>query len=466
MQRASLGRLRRTDTRAALATGGVLVIVLFLQGLALAVYVAEESLERADGWAEELRELAGTVEVRELPDAELAEALYAALAGRSRAVRVLGPEGAVVAGLGPWPAAEVVLPAHRHGEPDRGLISIWQLRADHFLTDEILLASHARLQIALPLRPFAREAQEMVRGIALLVIISSGFAFAAAFLATRRAFAPLREGTALLARIDARTLGARIPTRGTGDPVDQHAETLNRVLEGIDQAFSRLRRFAADVAHEFRTPLNRTRTIAEVALASGDPAEQRRALERVEANIDELARLVDSLLLIAEAHDRRIPLTLERLDVDAWLALTVEAYAPLFEERGAELTLRTQGGTIAADRTLLDRVVLNLLENALRYGCAGGRVELSAERSEGKLRIAVDDAGPGIAREHRERVFERFERINASERGPGGVGLTLARAVARLFGGDVVAEASHLGGARFVFWMPETPATSGTRAAA
>jgi signal transduction histidine kinase len=84
-------------------------------------------------------------------------------------------------------------------------------------------------------------------------------------------------------------------------------------------------------------------------------------------------------------------------------------------------------------------------------------VEIRADRSDGRVRIAVDDAGPGIADEERERVFERFQRIGRSEDDPGGVGLTLARAVARLLGGDVEIELSPLGGARFVFWLPVAP---------
>ena len=197
------------------------------------------------------------------------------------------------------------------------------------------------------------------------------------------------------------------------------------------------------------------RAVAEVALAGGDPAEQRAALERVEASVDELARRVDSLLLIAEADDRRVPLAPERIDVDDWLPRTAEAYAPLFEERGAKLWLDSRAGTIEGDRALLDRVLLNLLENALCHGSVGGRVELSAEPGEGGIRIAVEDAGPGIAPEDREREFERFERLDRTRRGSGGgLRLALARAVARLLGGDLLLEPSRLGGARFVWWVP------------
>jgi signal transduction histidine kinase len=373
-------------------------------------------------------------------------------------VRVRQAGGELSAKLGAWPAPEHLLPARREDDPDRGFGAFRLLRSSRFLVDSIDLPSGSQIELALPLRRFAKEAREIGRGVLLLVTVSSLVAFAAAFVATRRAFAPLREATALLAGVEARALGARLPSRGTGDPVDRHAETLNQVLEAIDAAFSRLRRFSGDVAHEFRTPLNRMRAVAEVALASGSEAEQRAALERVEASVDELARLVDSLLLIAEADDRRVPLAPEPLDVGAWLARTAEAYGPLFEERGAKLSVASRVGTIEGDRALLDRVLLNLLENALHHGSSGGRVELSAEPGPGGVRIVVEDDGPGVRSEDRDRVFERFERLGRVRPGAlGGLGLALARAVARLLGGDLVLEPSPLGGARFVWWLPSEP---------
>jgi len=458
MRRLELRLLRRADARAVLASGLVLVIVLVLQGLALYAYAAEESLEQADDWVQRIREMIETVEARELSDQSLADAVFAALPGGKRAVRVRTADGALTFSSGPWPPAERSLRARQDADPNRGIGAVRLLRSNHFLLDSIALPSGTRLELALPLKRFAREASEMGRGILLLVAVSSLVAFAAAFVATRRAFAPLREATALLAGVEARALGARLPSRGTGDPVDRHAETLNQVLEAIDAAFSRLRRFSGDVAHEFRTPLNRMRAIAEVALASSAESEQRAALERVEASVDELARLVDSLLLIAEADDRRVPLAPEPLDVDAWLARTAEAYGPLFEERGVKLSVASRVGTIQGDRALLDRVLLNLLENALHHGSSGGRVELSGEPDLAGVRIVVEDDGAGVRPEDRERVFERFERLGRARPGAlGGLGLALARAVARLLGGDLTLEPSQLGGARFVWWLPGEP---------
>jgi signal transduction histidine kinase len=168
---------------------------------------------------------------------------------------------------------------------------------------------------------------------------------------------------------------------------------------------------------------------------------------------------VDTLLLIAEVDDRRVPLKRERVDVDAWLKRTAEVWAPAFEERGATLALHTAAGTIEADRALLDRVLSNLLDNAMRYGAAGGRVELEARADARGLVIALDDAGPGIPEDQRERVFERFVRLDRSRRGSaGGLGLALARSVARLLGGDLVLRDSRLGGARFEWRLPRAAA--------
>jgi signal transduction histidine kinase len=447
--------LRRTDARAAAAITGALVLVLALQASWLYFFAAEEALEQADLFLEQTRELVLSLTPDEIDERPLLEAAYAALPGGRRAVRLLDAHGEPRASLGDWPAPERTVRARHQGSPERGLGSFWILDADHFLVDTVELRAGRRLELAMPLRRFAGEAAEIGSLLALVVLVSSVAALGVAIFATRRAFAPLREGTALLAGVDARNLAARLPTRATGDPVDLHAETLNRVLGGIEESFSRLRSFGSDVAHELRTPLNRIRNAADVALAHGGQAELGEALERVQRTVDELGRMVDTLLLIAEVDDRRMPLKRESVDVDAWLRRTAEAWAPAFEERGATLALHTAAGAIETDRAVLDRVLSNLLDNAARHGAAGGQVRLEAGGAAAGVWIAVDDAGPGIPEAERERVFERFVRLDRSRRGTaGGLGLALARSLARLLGGDLEVHGSPLGGARFEWRLP------------
>ena len=125
---------------------------------------------------------------------------------------------------------------------------------------------------------------------------------------TLRAFTPLRRATTQLRDVDTGSLGVRLPSRGTGDPIDLHAETLNRVLERIDAGFAQLRAFSSDVAHELRTPLNRISNVSEVALLEGGEPELRAALEAVHGTTEELARMVQALLLLAEIDERRLAL--------------------------------------------------------------------------------------------------------------------------------------------------------------
>ncbi len=457
---------RRSDTRAVLAVGGALVLALGLQAVSISAFVSIEALEEADDWLQKARRLLVSLDAAEASGDSLLDAAHDTLTGGERAMRLLVP-GSAPLQRGSWPAPDAITAARRPDGPERGLGSIVLLRRDGFLVDSIVLSGGRTLELALPLKPFAREAYEIERLLALLVLFSSVAAFGVALFATRRAFSPLRAGTALLEGVDAQHLSARLPTRATGDPVDRHAETLNRVLGGIESSFERLRSFSSDVAHELRTPLNRIRTVAEVALADGRAEELGAALERIQGSVEELGRMVDALLLIAEVDDGRVPLKLEHIDVDAWLRQTVETWAPAFEERGVTLSLHCAAGTALADRTLLDRVLSNLLDNAARHGAAGGRVALDAAGDDEKLAIALDDAGPGIPERDRERVFERFVRLGRSQRGgSGGLGLALARAVARRLGGQLVAEESRLGGARFVWRLPRAaPARATVRAA-
>jgi signal transduction histidine kinase len=302
---------------------------------------------------------------------------------------------------------------------------------------------------------FAAETAEVGKGLAMVSLASGVIALVIALMATARAFLPLRRSTALLKTVDERDLGRRLPVRGTDDPVDNHARTLNRVLEKIDTSFSRLRAFTSDAAHELRTPLNRIGNVAEVALLEGDPERLRSGIESIQRTSEALSSMVRSLLLLAEMDEASIAPAGSSIDTQVWLRRLAEIYTPLYEEAGVKLEARSDAATIMGDRVLLDRILTNLLENALRYAGPGDRVEVESVRSEAGLRVSIDDSGPGIPVHERERVFDRFSQIDSDRSSPGsGLGLAVARAIARLHGGDLTVEASRLGGARFVWWLP------------
>jgi signal transduction histidine kinase len=448
--------LARTDVRAAVTIAGVLMLTLGVQGLALYAYVASEYVEEAERWLYyALGELEPPVAAAVPLERAVRERL-AGLPGSPVAVRLRDPSGAVIQSWGRWPDGSRQLAARRHHAHHRFAARL--ASRDDVLVGESELASGDRIELALPLRHFVHETDEVGRRLLWAGLLSGALALAVGLWASLHAFAPLRGATALLRDLDARSLGRRLPTRSTGDPVDEHAETLNEVLTEIDTAFGRLRAFSSDVAHELRTPLNRIGNVVDVALLSGDERELRASIETIRDSTQEMARMTQSLLLLAEIDDRRLSLRREAIDVQGWFAKFAEVYAPSFEERGAKLAQHAQPLRIQGDRTLLDRILVNLLDNALAHVGAGGHVELEAVQSAGGVAIRVDDSGPGVPPAERERVFDRFARLTGSRRvGGHGLGLAIARGVARLHGGDLRVGDSPLGGARFELWLPGVP---------
>lgn len=444
----------RTDVRATLVVAAFLLLAVSLQGVLLYAFVAMETLEEADRWVElNLELLTAPIEAGESLDSAAHDVLAASPVQLASAAQLRNEHGAILESWGEWPAPDRQLPSSP-GEDQRGLGAWRLLVAGNQLIGDTALSSGGVLEVAVPVDHFAQESMEVARGIALAALLSGILGALIAAVATVRAFAPLRRATALLRDVDARNLGRRLPTRSTRDPVDEHAETLNRVLARIDSAFARLRAFSSDAAHELRTPLNRMINVSEVALLGDREDEIRAALHSINETTEHLSRVVQSLLLLAELDDDRFELKRERIQVCEWVARTAEIFGPIFEEKGIKLDVDCDAGAIEGDSHLLDRLLANLLENAFRYSPEGALVEVHASRADGRVQIRVDDAGPGVPREEREWIFERFARADRTGDGAG-VGLALARAIARAHGGDVTVDSSPLlGGARFILYLP------------
>jgi signal transduction histidine kinase len=443
--------LARSDVKTASITSAGLALCMFLPGMFLYAHLASESLREVDRWFGFVIQVA----VREVDehgvDALAGENVQGRLPNNDAAVRLRSPTGQLLFERGVWPEPEREIRAARSRAEvrERGLGSFWMLRPDNFIAGEQATASGSVLELALPMHHFASESGEIRGDIALMTLIAAALVLPIGFATTLRAFAPLRRATAQLREVDTGSLGVRLPSRGTSDPIDLHAETLNSVLARIDAGFARLRSFSSDAAHELRTPLNRITNVSEVALLEGGEKDLRAALEAVHHTTEELTRTVHALLLLAEIDERRFALQPRAIALAPWIDQHVEAYAPSFEEAGVALAAKSEAIEIEGDRVLLDRIIANLLDNALVHAPAGSRVEIHAARRDGGVAIAVDDAGPGIPDADRERVFDRFARLPGAKAQGHGLGLALARAIAELHGGTLRASRSPLGGARF-----------------
>jgi two-component system OmpR family sensor kinase len=246
---------------------------------------------------------------------------------------------------------------------------------------------------------------------------------------------------------------------GTGDELARLAETLNSMLDRLEEAIERERRFVDDASHELRTPLSNLKAELDLALRRSRTSDElERALRSASEEADRLARLADDLLVLARSDRGRLPIRREPVDVAEMVGGTVDSFAARASERGVGINVHVPGGLRAdLDELRMRQALGNLLDNGLRYVPAGGRLSVAAERDDGSLRLEVRDDGPGFPAEFLPVAFEAFARPDASRSRPeGGTGLGLAivAAVAQAHGGT--AEAANLpgGGAVVVLSIP------------
>ena len=317
----------------------------------------------------------------------------------------------------------------------------------------------ARLGVGEPTAPTDR-AKRAVRdefllagALAVLAALTGGFAVAS------RVAAPLRRMARVAARVDAGDLGPRMDVAARHDEVRVLAEAFDHMLDRLEDAFDRQTAFVADASHELRTPLTVIRGQLEVlALADRpDAAEVRRVEKLVGLEVERMGRLVEDMLLLAQAGE------------DGFLRPTVIELRPFVTDLVRGLAdagaRRLELGEIPellidADEGRLAQALRNLLRNAIAHTAENGVVELSVQESDRRLRFVVDDDGPGIPVEQRAAIFDRFHRLDGGrtrDAGGAGLGLAIVSAIASAHGGRVWAEAAPAGGARMVLEIPLRP---------
>jgi signal transduction histidine kinase len=310
--------------------------------------------------------------------------------------------------------------------------------------------------------PLASVSQAQ-RGVANAFILAGILALAGALLASyligTRVSRPLRRMAAVAAQVDAGDLHPRIADPGgQGDEVKVLADAFNHMLDRLTDAFAGQRAFVADASHELRTPLTVIRGQLEVLASQPEPSpeEVRRVEGLVQAEIARIGRLVDDLLLLAKTEQTEF-LRIEWIDLPAFVGELWDGMSLLAERRFelGEVPL----GTLRADPDRLAQALRNLVGNAIDHTAAGtGLVRLRVEAAPGeRVRFLVEDDGPGIPLDQRERVFHRFHRTDsARSRAAGGTGLGLAivRAIADAHGGVVTARSSPEGGACIELELP------------
>jgi signal transduction histidine kinase len=231
------------------------------------------------------------------------------------------------------------------------------------------------------------------------------------------------------------------------------------MLERLEEAIERERRFVDDASHELRTPLANLKAELDLALRRSRTADElERALRSAAEETDRLARLAEDLLVLARADRGRLPIRREPVDVARMVGGTVDTFAARASERGVGIDVRVPEELRAdVDELRMRQALGNLLDNGLRYVPSGGRMRVAAERHDGSLRLEVRDTGPGFPPEFLPVAFEAFARPDASRSRPGGgtgLGLAIVAAVAEAHGGTVEADNLPGGGAVVVLSIP------------
>jgi signal transduction histidine kinase len=300
------------------------------------------------------------------------------------------------------------------------------------------------------------------------LLINSGIALAImavvsiwlGWLVAGRALRPLRTITNAARDISASSLHRRLALDGPDDEITQLGNTFNQLLERLEASFEGQRQFAANASHELRTPLTLERTLVEVALADSDasPESLRQTLTRVLAAGEQQERLIEALLTLSRGQrglDRH-----ERVDLRA----TTEQSLQALDVGGLAVTTNLEPAATTGDQQLIERLVANLLANAVRHNAEHGRIDIRTEMRDGRARLTIENTGPVIRADQVGRLFQPFQRLGG-ERTNGatgfGLGLSIVQAVAAAHDATITATPNAAGGLRIEVAFPAHAASSG-----
>ena len=291
----------------------------------------------------------------------------------------------------------------------------------------------------------------IVGPLGLLLASLAGYMLAAS------ALRPVEAMRRRAGAISAQTPGKRLPVPPSNDEISRLAETLNTMLDRLEETFAHERRFLADASHELRTPLTLLRTELELALRRPrSQAELEQALRSAAEDTQRLNSLAEDLLMLAGADQDGLPIRREAIAAEDLLVTSRSRLARLADEQDRRLTVEPTTAGVWADRNRLEQALANLIENALRYG--DGVVHLSARKRGAFVELHVEDEGSGFPPEFIGRAFDRFSRADDARSGDGsGLGLSIVDLIATAHGGSTGLANRPTGGADVWISIPAAP---------
>ena len=290
----------------------------------------------------------------------------------------------------------------------------------------------------------------------LLIVIAAGVGW---FMA-RQAVSGVEAVTRTAQKISGGSLEERVPVKPRGDEIDQLATTFNQMLDRIQTLLTEIKEMSDNIAHDLRSPIARMRGLAEVTLTTSKSLSEYESMAA--STVEECDRLLDminTMLFISKTEAGLERPSRADVDIGALIRSACELFEPTAEDKHITLNCQAPEKTfLLGDSRMLQRMLSNILDNAVKYTPPGGEVKVSVSEANRDIVITIHDTGIGISGADLTRIFERFYRGDQSRSEPGtGLGLSLARAIARAHGGDVTVTSELNQGSTFTITLPKSP---------
>jgi heavy metal sensor kinase len=303
------------------------------------------------------------------------------------------------------------------------------------------------------------ELLEIVREIFVITLVALMLPAALiGWFMARRALQGVEEVTRTATEISTGAFELRVPTKARGDEIDRLATTFNSMLDRIHALITGMREMTDNIAHDLRSPITRIRGIAEMTLTTqGSLGDYQTMAANTIEECDRLLEMINTMLDITEVEAGAAKLKAEEVDVSALAREACELFQPLADDKGIALITSAQTAhPITGDIQRLQRMVANLLDNALKYTAARGTVTVSVNEGRDAIVISVSDSGIGISEIDLPHIFKRFYRCDQSRSQAGtGLGLSLAQAIAAAHGGSISVTSSQGQGSTFTVTLPK-----------
>ena len=330
------------------------------------------------------------------------------------------------------------------------------LAVRHEFREQLEQEVHEHVEAASPEPQAALEArvQQQLREILVVLVLGLPLIVALAgvggYVLARRALSPIDDLAGEARRITAERLHERLSVPNAHDEIGQLASVINDTFARLESSFEQLRRFTADASHELRTPLAVIRGIGENALRETRTLpEYKDAMGSMLEEVDRLTRLVDTLLKLSRGDAGTIRLSRDVLNLGDLTRDVVSSLGILAEERQQRLqVLAVENVRVSADRLVLRDAITNLIDNAIKYGPVRSTIDVRVDADSDQATVSVTDEGPGIPAEHRDRVFDRFYRVDegrSRDMGGTGLGLAIAKWAVEANGGQISVETMATG---------------------